>query len=564
MKKKIRLLIIAILVIILCCGCDSDTPDTQKEVIDIGSSVSDISVPVKDEEQADDTSKNSVSPKEDKSVSEKRKDEESDTSASKIKKDEESDISASNNNGGDETDNQDNKESIEESIEGTPYENHGALSVKGTKLTDKNGNAFQIKGVSTHGIGWYPQYINEAAFKTLRDEWGVNCIRIAMYTSEYNGYCSDGDKKSLRELVNNGVAYATNLGMYVIIDWHILADNNPNTHKNEAIDFFKEMSAKYKDYGNVLYEICNEPNGGTSWSEIKSYAEGIIPIIKENNKDAVIIVGTPTWSQDVDKASENPITGYTNIMYTLHFYADTHRESLRNKCKTAINNGIPIFVTEFGTCDASGNGAVNKGEADAWIKYLNDNSISYCIWALSNKAETCSLIKESCDKLSGWTRDDLSEQGKWYVDILGGKAVGSRDNTADNQGLDENKGSDQTEDDNTKNKDFENSTAEAKSGSLKSSINKTGSWNDGKNDFYQYTVTLEAKDGDVSDWKLSVEFSTSVSIDQSWNANYEVNSSVINITPVDFNKSIKKGEKAEIGFIIKCSNDPGTPGIKIN
>ena len=185
----------------------------------------------------------------------------------------------------------------------------------GTDIVDKNGDKYQLKGVSTHGIAWFPEYVNQDAFQSLRDDMGANLIRIAMYSGENNGYCTGGDQKQLKELVKTGVDAATNLGMYVIIDWHVLGDQNPQTYKEEAKAFFEEMSSLYKDYDNVIYEICNEPNGGTTWADVKSYAEEVIPIIRKNTKDALIIVGTPTWSQDVDIAAEDPVTGYDNIMY---------------------------------------------------------------------------------------------------------------------------------------------------------------------------------------------------------------------------------------------------------
>ncbi|MDD6208595.1 MAG: glycoside hydrolase family 5 protein [Clostridiales bacterium] len=304
----------------------------------------------------------------------------------------------------------------------TPVSVHGALKVNGTKLVDKNGDSYRLKGVSTHGLSWYPEYVNKEAFRTMRDEWGVNCVRLAMYTADYNGYCVGGDenKKELIKKVEEGVSYATELGMYVVIDWHILSDGNPNTYKKKAVSFFKRMAKNYKDQDNVIYEICNEPNGGTSWKEIQSYAKTVIKTIRKQDKDAVIIVGTPTWSQDVDVVSESPITGYENLMYAFHFYAGTHQASYRKKVTDAINNGLPVFVSEFGITDASGNGSVNTKEGTTWYQFLKKNGISCVAWNLSNKNEPCALLKSSCKKTSGWKRSDLSASGKWVVKMYGG------------------------------------------------------------------------------------------------------------------------------------------------
>ena len=296
----------------------------------------------------------------------------------------------------------------------TPLQQHGRLKVKGTSLVDEKGNRVILKGVSTHGINWFPEYVTKNTFKTLRDEWGVQCIRLAMYTQEYNGYCSGGNRQNLKRKIDDGVKAASQLGMYVIIDWHILSDGNPKTHQKEAAAFFKEMSAKYKNYKNVLYEICNEPNGGTSWKTIREYAQTIIKTIRANDKNGIILIGTPTWSQDVDVAAGSPIKGYSNLMYTFHFYAGTHGASYRNKVQTAISKGLPVFVSEFGISQASGSGGVNKAEGNRWISFLKKNGISYVCWNLSNKNESSALLRSSCKKVSGFKNSDLSAQGAWF------------------------------------------------------------------------------------------------------------------------------------------------------
>lgn len=301
----------------------------------------------------------------------------------------------------------------------TPYGQHGALHVENGKLTDENGNTVQLYGMSTHGIAWFPQYINYDSLRTLRDDWNTNCIRLAMYTAEYGGYCAGGDKEQLKQLVKDGVSYATELAMYVIVDWHILSDCDPNQNKDEAIAFFREMAEVFADNDNVLYEICNEPNGGTSWDSIKSYAEEVIPVIRAQKPDAVILVGTPTWSQEIDKAAASPLDD-SNVMYTLHFYAGTHKDDLRNRLETCVQNGLPVFVSEFGMCDASGNGANDFVSTTKWLELLNKYQISFCCWNLANKDESSSVFKASSTALSDWTDDDFNESGRWIRDYFRG------------------------------------------------------------------------------------------------------------------------------------------------
>ena len=296
----------------------------------------------------------------------------------------------------------------------SPVATHGKLTVSGTKIIDEHGNAFSLKGISSHGLAWFPEYINEDSFKSLRDDFGINTIRLAMYSNPNDGYSKD-----IHEIVKKGVQYASDLGLYVIIDWHILNDNNPNIYKKEAKEFFIEMATLYKDYPNVLYEICNEPNGNVTWDkDIKPYAEELITEIRKIDNDAIIIVGTPNWSQDVDIVAKDPISNSNNIIYSLHFYAATHKQFLRDKMMTALNLGLPIFVSEFGICDASGNGTIDENEANIWIDTLNSNNISWICWNLSNKNESSSLISYTCNKTSNWTESDLSQSGKWLLKAL--------------------------------------------------------------------------------------------------------------------------------------------------
>uniref|UniRef100_I5AVZ7 Endoglucanase n=1 Tax=Eubacterium cellulosolvens (strain ATCC 43171 / JCM 9499 / 6) TaxID=633697 RepID=I5AVZ7_EUBC6 len=304
---------------------------------------------------------------------------------------------------------------------GTPFENHGKLSVKGTDLVDESGKKYQLRGVSTHGLAWFPQYVNADAFRTLRNDWGANLVRLAMYTDEYGGYCSGGNQGELKDLIDRGVNYASDLGMYVIIDWHILYDNDPNQHKEEAKAFFDEMTKKYADRGNVLYEICNEPNGATTWADVKKYAEEVIPVIRKNAPDAVIICGTPTWSQDVDQVAADPIKDGGNLMYTLHFYAATHKEDLRKKMQTAIASGTPVFISEFSICDASGNGTLDYSSAEEWKNLIKEYNLSFAGWSLSNKDEASAIVRSGCDRLSDWTEGELSDSGNWLKKLVSGQ-----------------------------------------------------------------------------------------------------------------------------------------------
>lgn len=237
--------------------------------------------------------------------------------------------------------------------------------------SDEHDQPVILRGASTHGMHWSEMtpFVNKAAFQNLRDEWGVDMVRLVSYVTQ-GGY-TDGSQETLDTCIQNGVSYADGLGMYAIIDWHV-HEENPNDKKTEAVAFFDKYSKMYAGHDNIIYEICNEPTG-TPWSQIKPYAQEIVNTIRANDPDAIIVVGTNTWSQDVDEvATGGGKIDDPNVMYTIHFYSGTHSQSLRDKVETALNAETPVFCTEFGICDVSGNGGFNIDEANRWIDYFEE------------------------------------------------------------------------------------------------------------------------------------------------------------------------------------------------
>ena len=291
----------------------------------------------------------------------------------------------------------------------TPVEKWGRLKVSGKNIVSENGKKVQIKGASTHGIAWFPQYVNKSCFQSFK-KMGVNTIRLALYSDPGAGY-----SKSLYQKVDEGIRYATELGMYVILDWHILNDGNPKTHQKEALRFFTRYAKKYGKQKNILYEICNEPNGDVTWKrDIKPYANKVIKRIRKYDKKNIVVVGTPTWSQDVDLVAESPLK-QKNVVYALHFYAATHTDFLRDKVRKAYEAGLPMLVSEFNICDASGNGGIDKKSATKWMNLLKKYKIGYVAWNISNKDETSALIQSSCQKTGKIKQNNLSKSGKWIA-----------------------------------------------------------------------------------------------------------------------------------------------------
>ena len=274
---------------------------------------------------------------------------------------------------------------------------YGNLKIVNAALCDKNKNPVQLKGLSTHGLQWFPIY-KGLTIPNMAQNFKIDIVRLAMYVEDskngdfWNGYMAHNDH--MKQMVSDFVDDAINAGIYVIIDWHI--HNNPNNFLNDAKTFYNEMSQKYGSYPNVIYEPCNEPEN-VDWPAIKDYANAVIQVIRANDPDNIIIVGTPNWCQNPGMAANKPITSYINVAYSLHFYAASHKEDIRNRLKDAINgtnvcgnnpnkNKIAVFVTEWGTSDYAVS-TNDFNEAQIWVDLLNQNKISMVNWSNSNKDE---------------------------------------------------------------------------------------------------------------------------------------------------------------------------------
>ncbi len=297
----------------------------------------------------------------------------------------------------------------------------GALQVKNGILSDHSGNPVMLRGVSNPGVSISQIHTNEKTYTYMSHEMGINCIRLALYTHGTGsfGYCtgSDYNKESTMELLCKGVELAKEQDMYAIIDWHILDDGDPFIHLEDAKIFFDEISKKYASYTNVIYEICNEPNDGVDWQRIKDYADIIIPIIRANDADSVILIGTPEWSSQLDGPVANPLE-YDNIMYTFHFYAASHKDNYRERVSTAAAAGLPIFISEYGIVTQTGNVPRDIDEANKWVDLLEESNISYVMWNFSKTGEGCAVLKYTCNKQTDFEEEDFTETGLWLIENL--------------------------------------------------------------------------------------------------------------------------------------------------
>lgn len=285
---------------------------------------------------------------------------------------------------------------------------NGWLRVEGTQLCNEKGEPIVLRGMSSHGLQWYGQFAGAKPIANTAS-FGANVFRLAMYTGE-GGYLQDPDK--LWAAVTQAADAAIAQDLYVIIDWHILSDGDPMANVAQAEEFFTRAARRYKDVPNVLYELCNEPNGGVTWEgSVRPYAQRLISAIRKESR-GVILIGSPTWSQDIHRAAEHPLEG-ENLMYTLHFYAGTHGRELRDRIDGCLDKGLPIFVSEWGTSRADGSGGVFLEESKVWLDFLDKRDISWCNWSLCDKNETSAALKPGTSPSAVWTEEALTESGKF-------------------------------------------------------------------------------------------------------------------------------------------------------
>ena len=313
--------------------------------------------------------------------------------------------------------------------EGSPVAINGKLKVENGTMVNECGYPTQLRGMSTHGLAWNQNTYNESSIKALVEDWHVSIFRIAVYTHEWGGYCKTQEdnpsqfwktKDEYHELIDNLVDICGKYGIYCLIDWHVLNEGsgNPLTTLEDAKIFWDYMSKKHAGEDHVIYEICNEPNGSSgSWANIKKYADTIIPLIRENDPNTIVVCGTPSWSQNVNEAANSPLSEeYGNVMYTLHFYSGTHKLALRKVGDAAIKKGLALFVTEFGTTNSDGNGTVNTTETDNWMNWMDKNNISWCNWSFSDKSESSAALKSGSANSQNW--NNVSTSGEYIKSKL--------------------------------------------------------------------------------------------------------------------------------------------------
>jgi endoglucanase len=290
-----------------------------------------------------------------------------------------------------------------------------ALKVQEGNIYNAANKPAQLRGISLSWSIWGGRkYYNADVVRWLKSDFKINLIRVSMAIEPEQGYLSDPSGQE--KLITKTIDEAIKQGLYVLIDWH---DHHASANLQQSKAFFAEMSRKYAGVPNVIYEIWNEPER-VEWATVKNYAIQIIQEIRKHDKENIIVVGSPSWDQDVDVAAKDPITGFHNIAYSFHFYASDpgHQERLMAKADEALKLKLPLFVTEWGVGEANGDGVFDKEKTERWVSWMERNRLSWANWNITDKAETTAILMPGAPEEGSWTEDQLTPAGAYIRNVL--------------------------------------------------------------------------------------------------------------------------------------------------
>jgi len=301
----------------------------------------------------------------------------------------------------------------------------GTPRKRGKRIVGDDGNPIEFRGIGTHAPLQYTNLHTLEMMRSLR-AYGVNLIRISVYLEDYTFLHSDGQKAygylnkpdETKAEIERIVNYCGQLGMYVLLDWHIYSwgagYGTGIFHQTEAEEFFSYFCQLYQDCPYVMYEVANEPHHTTS-AETAPYVKDMYDLIRSYIPDAIVVTGTckddvQTWYAALLDA------GADDIFISPHAYGYGISAS---RYAAWWDAGIPLFNSEWGNSEGSGDGKREDAGATELMKYYHAEKIPQSVWKLTDQAMTTAVLKNlgtinSSTYAEGFDAADLSPAGTLY------------------------------------------------------------------------------------------------------------------------------------------------------
>lgn len=421
---------------------------------------------------------------------------------------------------------------------------HGSLHVSDGVLLDEHDTVFQLQGVSTHNLAWYPELVNKEFLSRLQREFQINAVRLSVYPTEAGGYCSTDPEAAQRlfETVCSGIEAASELGLYVIVDWHLLPDTAISACRQEALSFFERIASAYRSHSNILYEICNEPGDNVSWEELRTYAADLIDCIRYYSPNSVVIVGTPSRCQNLSAPLQNPISR-DNLLYSLHVYSASADEELFQQADQALQNGLALIVSQFCASDGSGTASADTQAADRWISMLDYYNTGYLYWSASGHEDSNSIFTADPSAVSEWMSQDYTTAGQWFRQLQNTARPTSYQPDVSR---------------------FGNVLASAPSddhwvfpNGCEASVTASASWSADSLQYTSYDITLtNTNPFDISSWRLLLTWSDNISLKEYWSCDVGGSDYYRFLVPAQYNAVIPAGASVSFGLVAYGSSAP--------
>ncbi len=273
------------------------------------------------------------------------------------------------------------------------------ISVKGNKFIMADGKMIVFRGLDASDLDKLAKsgHLNKEYFEAIKS-WGANIVRFPVHPAAWR---SRG-KENYMKLLDEGVQWATELGLYVNIDWHSIGNLRSEMYQNamyettkkETLEFWQTMSAHFKGNATVaFFELFNEPTvmngqlGVCSWKDWKEINEEMIIVIRANGSKAIPLVAGFNWAYDLTPVATEPINA-EGIAYVSHPYPMKRQKPWEPKWTEDWGfaaKKYPLMLTEIGFCGPDDKGAhipviSDESYGDAITKYCEENDISYTVW----------------------------------------------------------------------------------------------------------------------------------------------------------------------------------------